>query len=145
MALVGCSGGLNSDDAAGPAEQSTTVSPPGTNFSGEGSEEFCGFIRNYSEPFDAITPTASPDELRTAFGEGQAQLGRAVAAAPSEIKRDVQEISDVFTALARTLELAQYDVTRLMPTALDGVQSPQFQESTKRLEAYVTRVCRLRR
>ncbi len=144
--LAGCGGGSDDADTAG-ATTTTTVATnsatPGsidTNFSGEGSERFCGLVRTFQERRDRLSNTDLTN-LKPLIGEAQRALGELVAAAPAEIKGDAQVVSTAFTRFVQVLERVNYDATKLSPEALADLQRPEVQASTQRLEAYAQKVC----
>ena len=145
--LAGCSGG---DDkaastattaggaAAGPT---TTVRPVSTSFSGANSAQFCALARTYNDRFTSVGSNPTPAQLRTVTREGQTAITQAVAAAPAEIKPDVEVLARVFGAMLTALEAVNFDAPKLPPTALAGLSSPEFTASTQRFQAYTKSVC----
>lgn len=145
LVLVGCSGGGGGKQAApttsaatGPA---TTVRPVDTSFTGQDSAQFCALAKTYNERFTQVSPEATPAELRTDSREGQAAISQAVNAAPAEIKNDVQILSAAFGTFLAELEKVDFDGAKLSPSALSELQTPEFQRSTMRFQAYIRTVC----
>ena len=148
--LGGCSSGDGEPDAApttaggsattvaGPA---TTVRPVDTNFTGQDSAQFCTLAKTYNERFAGVDANATPAQLRTVAQEGRTAIDQTVTAAPAEIKPDVQVVASAFGALFTELERVGFDVSRLSPSAFAALQTPEFQASTTRFQAYLPNVC----
>ncbi len=148
MVLVaGCSGG--GDDEAAPASSvpgpgpPTTVRPVDTSFTGQDSAQFCDLARTYDERSTDVGSSPTPDQLRTAVQEGQTAIDQAVDAAPGEIRNDVLVLAAGFGAVLGELEKVNFEVTRLPPTAFGPLQTPEFQASTTRFQAYIRSVCQV--
>ena len=150
LVLAGCSGG--DDDTATPAPSTTVAAAGGpttslrtvdTNFTGQGSAEFCNLARTYTERSSQLGPNATPAQLRTVAREGQTAINQALNAAPAEIKNDVQVIATAFGGLLTDLETANYDVTRVAPASFARLQAPEFATASQRFQAYVRNVCRV--
>ncbi|MDP8936930.1 MAG: hypothetical protein M3O23_04260 [Actinomycetota bacterium] len=146
LLLAGCGG--DSDDAE-PAGATTTTTvgtaTPGsidTNFTGEGSERFCGLARSYRDRLDKVA-TSDPTQLRALANEAETAIREAQAAAPNEIKGDVQVVAAASTAFFQQLARVNYDLTKMPPDAVSGLQRPEVQASTQRLSAYAEKVCGL--
>ncbi len=147
LLLAGCGG---DSDEAGPAATTTTTAPTGaatpgsvdTNFTGEGSEAFCGLARTYSERLNKLG-TSDPTQLRPVALEAENAIREARAAAPPEIRGDVRIVADASSAFFEQLARVNYDITKMPPDAAAGLQRPEVQASTERLEAYTQKVCGL--
>ncbi len=145
LVLAGCGG--DSDDAE-PAGGTTTTAAAGTatpgsvdtNFTGQGSERFCGLARSYRERLDKLG-TTDPTQLRPLATEAETAIKEAQAAAPSEIKGDVQVVAAVSMAFFQQLAKVNYDLTKMPPDAVSGLQRPEVQASTQRVAAYSEKVC----
>ena len=145
--MAGCSG--DSDDGKSQASPtptsapgpSTTARPVDTSFTGQNSAQFCALSKTYTDRFSNVGPGSTPAQLRTATQEGRTAINQAAAAAPSEIKPDVQVIANVFTGLFAELERVNFDIGKLAPASLGSLQSPEFQASTTRFQAYLRTVC----
>ena len=151
LVLAGCSGG--DDDTATPAPSTTAPAAAGgpttslrtvdTNFTGQGSAEFCNLARTYTERSSQLGPSATPAQLRTVAREGQTAINQALNAAPAEIKNDVQIIATAFGGLLTDLETANYDVTKVAPASFARLQAPEFGTASQRFQAYVRNVCKV--
>ena len=151
LVLAGCSGG--DDDTATSAPSTTAPAAAGgpttslrtvdTNFTGQGSAEFCNLARTYTERSNQLGPNATPAQLRTVAREGQTAINQALNAAPAEIKNDVQIIATAFGGLLTDLEAANYEVTRVAPASFARLQAPEFATASQRFQAYVRNVCKV--
>jgi hypothetical protein len=124
--------------AAGPT---TTVRPVNTSFSGQNSAQFCTLAKSYNDQSKNVSGASTPAQLRQVTQDGRTAITAAVAAAPAEIKPDVQVLSDAFNALFTELEKVNFDPTKISAAALAPLQAPQFQASTTRFQAYLRSVC----
>ena len=145
LVLTGCSGG-DDDDAAAPtttatAAPTTTMRPVDTSFTGQNSAQFCSLARTYTERSSSVGSNPSPAQLRTVAQEGQTAITQAVAAAPAEIKPDVEVLARTFGNLITELERVNYDANRLPPGTLQALQAPEFTQATTRFQAYSRSVC----
>lgn len=144
--LAGCSGGDDKEgasDTSAPAASgpATTARPVDTSFTGQNSAQFCALARTYNERFTSVGSNPTPAQLRTVTREGQAAIAQAVSAAPAEIKTDVEVLASAFGTFITELERVNFDATRLPPTALSQLSSPEFTASTTRFQAYTRTVC----
>jgi len=148
--LAGCSGGGDDTDGASPTSApagsfpsgpGTTVRPVDTSFTGQNSAQFCALARTYNERFTSVGSNPTPDQLRTVAREGQTAISQAVSAAPAEIRKDVEVISDTFKAILGEFEKVNFEAARLPPTVLSQLSAPEFQTATTRFQAYIRTVC----
>jgi hypothetical protein len=146
LVLAGCGGDDDSESSAPPTTTTTVAAgtaTPGsidTNFTGEGGETFCGLLRSYQEQRDRLSNTNLTD-LKPLMTEAETGLKALVAAAPAEIKSDALVVAAGFERLLTVLEGVNYDATKLNPDALAGLQTPEIQASSERLEAYSQKIC----
>ena len=145
LLLAGCSD--DSDDDSAAATTTTTVAATttisvDTNFTGEGSERFCELARTYRERLDELG-TTDPTQLRALATEAEAAIKEAQEVAPDEIRGDVQLVAAASISFFEVLAAANYDLTKVSPDALSGLQRPEVQASTQRLTAYTQNVCGL--
>ena len=137
--LAACGGDSDDSESSSP----TTAATPGsvdTNFSGKGSERFCSLARGYRDKLDQLG-TTDPNQLKILAQEAEASIKDAVAAAPSEIKGDVQVVASASSSFFQQLSRVNYDITKLSPDALSSLQKPEFQAATQRVGAYTQKVC----
>ena len=142
LLLAGCSDDSDDDSAAGTTTTvaSTTSISVDTNFTGEGSERFCELARTYRERLDELG-TTDPTQLRALATEAETAIKEAREVAPDEIKGDVQLVAAASISFFEVLAAANYDLTKVSPDALSGLQRPEVQASTQRLTAYTHNVC----
>ena len=142
LLLAGCSDDSDDDSAAGTTTTvaSTTSISVDTNFTGEGSERFCELARTYRERLDELG-TTDPTQLRALATEAETAIKEAQEVAPEEIKGDVQLVAAASISFFEVLAAANYDLTKVSPDALSGLQRPEVQASTQRLTAYTQNVC----
>lgn len=146
LVLAGCSGNSDKKSQASPtstavAGPTTTVRPVDTSFSGQNSAQFCALARTYNDRFTKVGANPTPAELRTVAQEGQTAITQAVGAAPAEIKADVGVLAGAFTTLLDELQKVNFEADKLPVTALAQLQTPEFQQSTTRFQAYTRTVC----
>jgi hypothetical protein len=142
--LVGCRDG--SKEAApteAPAAPAAAGSPVDTAFTGQGSATFCNLAKSYNVQSTKVGATGSPAEVRTAVQESKTAINQAVGAAPPEIRADVQVIATAFTGLADAFEKGNYEPAKVDLTSLQKFQTPQFQASSDRFQAYLRNVCKV--
>lgn len=151
LVLAGCSGGIDRRTApttlttvgAGVSGPTTTALPVNTSFTGQDSAKFCALAKTYNEGFTKVGANPTPAELRVVAREGQTAISNAISAAPAEIKKDVEVLASAFTALLNELEKVNFEVAKVAPAAFSQLQSPEFQQSTTRFQAYSRTVCGL--
>lgn len=145
LLLVACGGDSDDTKPAGATTSTTAVgtATPGsinTNFTGEGSERFCGLARSFSERRDRLGDTDLTN-IKPLVVEAESGLRDLVAAAPNEIRTDAQVVAAAFTSFMKALERVNYDATKLPPDAMSGLQKPEVQVSGQRLVSYSEKVC----
>ena len=124
--------------AAGPT---TTVRPVDTSFSGQNSEQFCALAKTYNSQVTNVGANQTAAQLKTTVESGRTAINAAAAAAPPEIKPDVQVLADALGTLFTELEKVNFDPTKVSLSAFASLQTPQFQASTTRFQAYLRSVC----
>ncbi len=146
LVLAGCGGDDDSESSAPPTTTTTVAAgtaTPGsidTNFTGEGGETFCNLARTYSQRLDKLG-TTDPTQLKPVAEEAETAIREARAAAPAEIKGDVEVVAAASTAFFQQLARVNYDLTKMPPDAAAGLQKPEVQASAQRVEAYSQKIC----
>jgi hypothetical protein len=138
------SGSAAVTDATGSG--STTAVP---NFSGKGGAAFCNEVKSFQNDFanSNLATSSSPADLKKNYQQVQDALKKLESSAPNEIKADVKTVADAIGVLTKALDSVNYDVTKLAsdPQAAaklqSAVSSQQFQDASKRLDAYGSQVC----
>jgi hypothetical protein len=133
-----------------------TSAPVDTDFSGEGSGDFCGLLTDLEEgddPSDSIgDPTADPEAVKAEFEQFNAIFGELQDKAPDEIKGDVEIMGKVFASLNDFYAKYDYDADKFTtaltedPAVLDLYTSTlgelgDVDAASTRLDAYSTNVC----
>ena len=133
-----------SSDTGGGGSAGTTAVP---DFSGSGSQEFCGQAKDFEGVFggESFTNT-DPASLKDDYAKAQNALDDLADNAPDEIKADVQTLSGALKTLIDVFESVDYDFTKLAqdPTAAAKLQefdTQELQDASARVEAYLTQVC----
>jgi hypothetical protein len=139
----GCSDS-NGDDSATTASSSplTTTRPVDTSFTGQGSEEFCRLIATFTANNQSLGASGSAEDLEGSLRESLGAIDQAAAVAPAEIKNDVVTLESTLEGVVTALSSAGFDVARVDPAALSGLQSEPFVEAVTRLQAYLSTVCK---
>jgi hypothetical protein len=148
VVLAACSGS-NGKKLATPSSSTTpvatgpttTIRPVDTSFTGQNSAQFCALAKTYNDRFGNVGTASTPAQLRTVTQDGRTAINQAAAAAPSEIKPDVQVLADAFGTLFTELDKVNFDPTKVSAAAFAPLQTPQFQTSTVRFQAYLKSVC----
>jgi hypothetical protein len=148
VVLAGCSGS-NGKKLAAPSTStsqvatgpSTTIRPVDTSFSGQNSAQFCALAKTYNDRSGNVGTASTPAQLRAVTQDGQTAINQAAAAAPAEIKPDVQVLAAAFGTLFTELDKVNFDPTKVSAAAFAPLQTPEFQASTVRFQAYLKSVC----
>jgi len=111
-----------------------------TSFTGKDSAQFCTLAKTYTNR-SKPDPAATPAQLRAVTQEGRTAIDQAAAAAPAEIKPDVQVLAKAFGTLFSELEKVNFDATKVSAGAFTPLGTPEFQASTIRFQAYIKNVC----
>lgn len=147
LLLAGCSSGggkkVASPSASAPASTgpTTTVRPVDTSFTGQNSAQFCTLAKTYNDRFSNVGSASTPAQLKSVTQDGRTAIDQAAAAAPAEIKPDVQVLANAFGTLFTELEKVNFDPTKISAAAFAPLQAPEFQASTLRFQAYLKSVC----
>jgi len=129
--------GQQVSSAVGGAASNLGTKPP--SFSGSSSSQYCDYARQIQNS----TKLKDPANLKAAFAEFDSVAPKFVSLAPSAIKADAQTLVDSARSLEKALQAANWDVTKVDPTALQTVQDPKVQASNDRVDAYDAQVCGL--
>lgn len=142
--LSGCSDSKDSDEQSAPTTAvvrttATTTTVPRQISGGP----FCEFALTFNDRFARVgTDASNPARLRATFEEGVKAIEDAQQIAPAEIKEDVSVLATTMRDLATMLNRANYDASRLSPTAIHQLASPELKAAGERLEAYTKENCR---
>ena len=150
VVLTGCSSGGSKQASSGSSTPTTTaaasgptttIRPVNTSFTGANSAQFCALAKTYNDSSASRNTATTPAQLKAVTQAGQTAINQAVTAAPAEIKPDVQVLSDAFNTLFTALNQVNFDATKLSASSLTALQTPEFQASTVRFQAYLKSVC----
>jgi hypothetical protein len=150
----GAAGAASSPVAAASTKAASTQAPStkaaSTKSSGGGggsvslgSGSFCDIARNQEaqQQKEVSAFSGSPASLKTIEEQDAKLLPEFLAIAPAAIKPDVQEIVAVDQQLLTALRKANYDVTKLAPSALSGFDTPALTKASDDITAYLSKTC----
>ena len=143
-ALTACSGGSD-PRADGPSAATASTSPDGAGDAGgdRGDSEFCTRIgESLAQSFGlGAVNAASPEAMRDQFEQARLDLEEAIAVAPDDIRADLAVLAGAVNGLSDTLAAVNNDVAALAPSAGAAFSTPEVQEATTRILAYVGGQC----
>jgi hypothetical protein len=128
-------GATASDGATGSDADSTPTSDSG----GSNGSSFCEMARTLDET-DILSDAAMPS--KDMFEAAAAAMQQAIAAAPSEIKGDLEVLGDAFVEFQTLLE--KYDYNFLDPafqTAMEALDTSEMEAAGARVDAYLESEC----
>lgn len=151
--LSGCSssstsGGATPGRSTG-AERPASSSSPATTHAGGGGHAVSGtgFCREAVLAQAAQTKAAhaftvgSPASLQKIEQQGLAELRALTATAPSQIKGSLAALAAADEKLYAALQKADFDVRKVDPSVLTGLDTPEFTKSMKNIEDYLSTTC----
>jgi hypothetical protein len=164
LALTGCSSsqvkttgantpaaGPSSSAAAGAASTPTTAGASSTAASTSsgggavslGGGSFCSVAKKVQaeQASSAAAATDSPDSLKALLIQANQELQAFVAIAPSAIKGDVQTLATAEKSFFTAIQAANYDVTKVSPSALTDLDTPAVTTATDHITAYLASQC----
>ncbi len=135
--IAGCGGGGST--------KSTTASTTAGDSAAQGSDEFCGLIKTYSDRLAGLSQaSATPAQIQSFAKDLGSAIKSAVAAAPADIKADATVVAGAADDYLASLESANYDMAKLPPDAAQGFQAPDVAAAAARLQTYSHDVCHTR-
>jgi ABC-type phosphate/phosphonate transport system substrate-binding protein len=129
---------------ASPGTPTTVGSgtPTTKAFSGSSGSGFCDQARSFASAFKSSSfGTKTPADLKNAFKNLQSELDHAASVAPSAIKGDMQTLAAAYRPILKAFADANYDFTKLSPTALSSFSNPQFAAAAGHIGQYFSQVC----
>jgi hypothetical protein len=144
---------ISTEDTFPPLD---TAAPVDTDFSGEGSGDFCGLLTELEEsadPSDSIgDPTAASEDVKADFEQFNAIFGQLEDKAPDEIKGDVQVMSKAFETIEEFYARFDYDAEKFTtaftedPALIEEYTATlgalgDVEAASTRLDAYSENVC----
>ena len=146
-ALTACSGGSDRR-ADGPSAATASTSPDGAGDAegdrgDRGDSEFCTRIgESLAQSFGlGAVNAASPEAMRDQFEQARLDLEEAIAVAPDDIRADLAVLAGAVNGLRDTLAAVNNEVAAVAPSAGAAFSTPEVQEATTRILAYVGGQC----
>jgi hypothetical protein len=127
-----------------PSTKAASTKSSGGGGSGSlGSGSFCDIAKNQEaaqqKEISAFSDT--PASLKTIEEQDAKLLPEFLAIAPAAIKPDVQEIVTVDEQLLAALQKANFDVSKIPPSALSGFQTPALTKASNDIATYLDKTC----
>jgi hypothetical protein len=138
LVLSGC--GSSKKTTATASATGTTAAPKTTsapNFHGSSNSKFCDLARQL-EAKAQVSPNA---DLKTTYAQLDSEISQILAVTPSAIKADMVTLTTGIRKIRDALAAANYDVTKLDPSSLQSLDSPEFKAAGDRVSAYGQQVC----
>ena len=132
------------DAAAGTSEEGSGGGDD-TDFSGDGSGEFCDLARQYEEDFEDTGNASTAGEVKKEYEELTVAIDELSDEAPDEIKADVEVVDEAFTTYYETLEKYDFDFTKIPKAETEklDLDSTEIESASNRVEAYFEKVCEI--
>lgn len=113
-----------------------------TTVAGGSKNRYCDLARTIDQKLGNSDQTqlSTPEKMRAFFEEADRAIGAAVAAAPSEIKADIQTLATAFRKVVDALRKANWDFMKVAAD-VQSLSSPQIEAASKRVEKYGQEVC----
>jgi hypothetical protein len=149
-ALYGCSSSSKSATATGASAATSPAAGAGgataSTVKATGGGAFCAkvasSINNGVSRASALAQSGSgPDALKALYAQTRQEEQDAANSAPSAIKGDLQTIFGVSNSFFDALAAANYDFTKVDPSALAKLNTPALQAATRNVTAYVKEHC----
>jgi hypothetical protein len=142
LLVAGCGGSKGSSTTASTAAKSTTtVSANGSTtaptFSGSKNSKYCDLARQFDSAVSSPI-TSDPKALFQQFDTFSAQF---LAVVPGQIKTDAETVINALKQLETAYKAANYDATKVDPSALSALTDPKFKAAADRIDAYDSEVC----
>jgi hypothetical protein len=142
LALAGCSDSKKGNSgSASPTTLSGTARTVDTNFTGEGSAQFCQYLKTFASGLQGVGQSASAAEVNANLRQTQAALEEAVAQAPPDVKDNMATLADTVGTVVTAVINAGGDPNKIDVAALSALQSESFSDAVSRLTAYLTTKC----
>jgi hypothetical protein len=133
--------GSSTESTGSPGAAGTTTT---IKLSGSSSSNFCDLARADDKAFSSSSPAGvSPSDLKKQYENLGPALQQAADKAPSAIKGDFQVFLNAFKPYLQALADANYDVTKLNVSSLQGLDSPAVDAASNHIEQYFTQVCHI--
>jgi hypothetical protein len=147
--LYGCSSSSKSATATGastPTSAATAGGATASTVKATGGGTFCtkvaNSINNGVSRAAALAQSGSgPTALKALYAQTRQEEQDAANSAPSAIKGDLQTIFGVSNSFFDALAAANYDFTKVDPSALAKLNTPALQAATQNVTTYVKDHC----
>jgi hypothetical protein len=128
--------------ACGSSSGSGSTSSSGGSSSqpaGGGGGNFCAVVREQLAQLNKVFPKdfSAPDQLKAYGGYIEESNAKIVAAAPSEIRADVETQARISSAVAASYK----NGVRPSSASLTQLRSPEYQAAAKKVAAYAKDKC----
>ncbi|MCU1372368.1 MAG: hypothetical protein JWO77_3562 [Ilumatobacteraceae bacterium] len=139
----GGSGGKSTTTEAGDSGKATTTeADSSTTVVATGGGDFCENLAEYindssSSEYDATDPESYKKLIEESTKKGKELFEQA----PDELDDSVEVLLDAQDQLAAELAKVDYDITKIDPSSLDVMSTPEIQKAGEELDAYVTDTC----
>jgi hypothetical protein len=127
--------------AASAGSSATTT--PSKSYSGSSGSNFCDLARKDESAFNAKGFTGTAPDLKKLYGNLEPALEEAQSKAPDAIKADFATFVTAFKQVIKAFADANYDVTKISPTAFAGFADPKIKAASDHITQYISQVCRV--
>jgi hypothetical protein len=140
--LAACSS--SSSKSTGAASTSASTAAAGKVVAKGGSGNFCKDIAtslNGGKSIPEQALTGSPAALKSLIDKARTESANITLEAPSAIRADVETDLNAVKAFYDAVIAAGYDFSRVDPSKLTNISSPQVTAANQRISAYVSSRC----
>ena len=127
--------------AASSALAAALTAAAQTTVKATGGGSFC---KNLADGMNAAMKSATAstsDSLKKTMQTSLAEVEKLMLQAPSDIKTDLTTLVTAVSGFEAALAKANYDYTKVPPSALTGMETPQVQAAETRVDAWVKAHC----
>ncbi|HWJ97910.1 MAG TPA: hypothetical protein VNQ33_07095 [Acidimicrobiales bacterium] len=133
------------DRSDGP-ETTTTTEGGGaastTTVVAKGARAFCEDLAGYvDDRSGSDVDTTDRDGFKRSIQESARKGSEVLSRAPSELSGAVAAILDAQDQLIAALEKADYDMTKIPPAVLKAMHTPELEEASDEVDAYIADTC----
>ena len=145
LLLAGCGSGDDGDGGGSDTKAASEERSGDTNFSGEGSGDFCDLAKKYEEDFEDTDEAGESADLAKEFEELTDAIDKLAAEAPDEIAKDTETIATAFSEYNDLLKKYEYDFTKIPQEEQDeiSIENPDVDAASNRVESYFEKVCEM--
>jgi ABC-type phosphate/phosphonate transport system substrate-binding protein len=123
---------------------STATTTPSKSYSGSSGSSFCDLAKKDENAFNAKGFTGtSPADLKKLYGNLEPALEEAQSKAPDAIKADFATFVTAYKQVIKAFADANYDVTKISPTAFAGFADPKIKAAADHITQYTSQVCHI--